>query len=479
MTLRKLSISICVAILAGVAACARPYSPEGGKPDHEPPAVVSISPEPMSVVPGWDEPVVIRFDERISERRVKESVLVSPETGEIQVQKGRSELRVKLKGGWRPGQVYRVVVLPVIQDLFNNQRQHEIEVIFSTGPEIPATVLAGTVTDRITGKPAIGARVEAIRRADGDSVTYVALSDSAGFFALRHIPDGSYDIRAYMDQTRNRKPDFSEAIDVATAMLSPTDTTVLGFSLLPPDTTPARLLRAEARDSVHIQLQLDDFLDPAESLDGVTAELWLLPDSTRVEVARVIHSHVYKLEEEARKAEAAAAAAADTVGVDSTVVAGVEPEIPVEEIAAIEVEGTAEGADESEPLPARELVLISASPLTPKARYRVEVRGITNIAGLAEGGGSVVFEAPAPPPLPPPPADSADADAAPDSVPAAAPPDSVPGVQKDSLPPASLGSAPTVAPDSTPMPPSDPVPPAPTDPAPAPVPQPSGRGRVR
>lgn len=394
-----------------LAGCAKISSPIGGEPDQEPPRVVATNPEPFAVVPGLDQPVVIKFDERISERRVQESVMVSPETGAVRVKKGRSELRVSLEGGWRPGMIYRVVVLPVLQDLFNNPLQHEIELIFSTGPEIPATAVAGLLTDRITGQPATGARVEALSVAD--SVVYVAMSDTAGFFALRHIPAGSYELRAYLDRNQSRKLDYGEPESSAELVIAPTDTAIVSYALLAADTTAARVARAEARDSMQIRITLDDHLDPLVALDGVQVELRQLPDSTLVPgVAQVLHLHEFeRLQAEQRAAEdsaaAAAAAAADSVaGADSAVVAAdsttlVASDVTVRsgaeampEVEAVpEVEAT---PDTVTPLPARELVVIPAAPLVPKARYLVTLTGVRNINGVEGGGGTAPFEVPAP-----------------------------------------------------------------------------------
>lgn len=433
-------------LVAGLAAalllagCAKVTAPIGGEVDREPPRVVATDPEPFAVVPELDRPVVIKFDERISERRIGEAVLVSPETGAVRVKKGRSELRVSLEGGWRPGQIYRVVILPVLQDLFNNPLKHEIELIFSTGPEIPATVVAGVLTDRLTGQPATAARVEAMNEAD--SVSYVALSDTAGFFALRHIPAGNYDLRAYLDRNQSRKLDYGEPMARTELRLGAADTTISSYALLAADTTPARVVRAEARDSMQVRIALDDHLDPEESLDGVRVELRELPDSIVVPGAPlVVKLHEFERQrakekaaaDSARAAEAAAAvdstAAADSSATASLKVAAGSKVTAVARDSARLVASTkapsprpdtaagdtgaagvaAAAADTVAPLPTRELVVIPAAPLTPKARYLITISGVRNINGVDGGGGSVTF-----------------------TVAAAAPPDSTAGVPADS-----------------------------------------------
>lgn len=506
----SLTLGIGSALLLG--GCAKISSPVGGEIDREPPRVLATFPEPLAVVEGLDRPVVIKFDERISEKQVRDAVLVSPETGAVRVKKGRSELRVSVEGGWRPGQIYRVVVLPVLQDLFNNPLKEEIELIFSTGPEIPATAVAGLLTDRLTAKPVTGARVEAISKAD--SVVYVALSDTAGFFALRHIPAGGYDLRAYLDRNRNRKSDYGEPIATTELALGAADTIISSYALLPADTTPARVVRAEARDSMQVRITLDDYLDPEVALDGVQVELRELPDSIVVPgVVRVAHVHEFERERAAQRAAAdsVAQAAADSVtaadlaeavadsaqavadsaasvdsavsAVDSAVAvaadrraaldsarvvamakerAAAPKEAPAraeKAVAGSEVETGSEAAmDTVTPLPTRELVVVPAAPLVPKVRYLITISGIRNINGVEEGGGSAPFElAPSAPP------DSTGAgpmdstatvppdsagSASPDSV-RAIPPDSVGGFRPDPTATVPPDSAATVPRDST------------------------------
>src|SRR5690606_8505769 len=149
----------------------------GGEPDRVPPRIISVTPEPFSVVPGYADPVVIRFDERISERDIGQAGSVSPETGEVRVSKGRSELRSSVKGGWRPNQIDRIVLNPVLRVLFGNQTEAAVVLVLSAGPHILNSALAGLVLDRVTDIPGADARVEETRPLD--SATYVAFTDMA------------------------------------------------------------------------------------------------------------------------------------------------------------------------------------------------------------------------------------------------------------------------------------------------------------
>lgn len=413
--------------LLGVAAalgCAQPGSPPGGEIDRSPPRVVEVTPAAFDTLTDLDEPVVIRFNERVSERiegvaRWEDAVLVSPVTSPVQVDAGRRDLKVSLVRGWEANQVYRVVVLPVFRDLFGNIRVEPVELVFSTGAPIPDAALAGFVRDRITGQPAVGARVEALRRID--SMTYVAKTDTGGFFSLRYVPAGAYDVRAWQDQNRDRIVDFFEVQDSLDVAFGVRDTAVVELALLPRDSTAARLIRAEPIDSGTVRLAFDDYFAPGP-VEG-QASVYALADSTRVGSGRLLHgSRLDSLtdarEEAARQAaerEAADREAAERQAAGDTAAAPTDEGVQAEESEAAEGRRP---ASVREPLPSRELILLVPGLLRPDSAYYVVVEGVTNIQGLPGGGGSVPFVAP---PAPEPPPDSVPADSV-----APAPPDTVP-----------------------------------------------------
>jgi hypothetical protein len=356
-----------VALLAAVltSACARAYPPPGGERDVMPPRLVTTTPEPLSTVPASTDPVVFRFDERLSERGFSEAlVIVSPLDGALRVERGRSEVRVRIDGGWRENRVYRLVLLPGLRDLFGNTRDEPIELVFSTGPPVPNTAIAGMVLDRITGRAAVNPVVEAVRRAD--SVRYMTIADTAGFFALRHLPLGVYDLRAYADANRNRRRDPLEPVDSGrvASLAQDADTVPYIFHVLAPDTTPPNVQRASVIDSLHVRIVVDDHVSDSAAAASA-AQVLAMPDSAVHAISVGAHLEpVFMLMRRAAAAEADTAAAAPAPG-------------PA--------------------LPAREIVYRLSRALTPGHAYVIMVRGLANLAGL-HGGGSAEFEVPAPRP---------------------------------------------------------------------------------
>lgn len=429
-----------------MSACAREATPPGGPPDRLPPIVILSEPDTFSTVEPFRAPVTLRFSERISERpssgTLDQSVVVSPASGEVRVSHGREGLTVRALGGFEAGHIYRVTVLPVIQDMFGNALQEPFELFFSTGPEFTPNVVAGSVIDRLTGEPLRDARVDASVAESG--VVHTAVTDSTGIFALRYLPAGDYVVSAYLDRNRNAQPDFTEPQGTRPAPLNgageAADTTiVLEVALLARDTTSARLARVIVEDSISLGVSLDDYLDPELPLDDVR----VVVTSDSVEAPRslaVLHEHeaeAYRsaladslareqaVRDSVAQAQADSAALAEAAAGDTTAAADpgdapgpaeTEPDPPPAPAAQ---DAPATGEAEERPTAQQAFVVILDGVLVPEVPYEVEISNITNINGVGGGGGTVGFTRPAPPP---PPEDTTQAEAdsvATDTIPAA------------------------------------------------------------
>lgn len=422
--------------------CARPARPPGGPEDRIPPMVVSTWPEPFETVPATREPVKILFSERISERttrgRLEDAVLVSPATGAIEVNLTRTRLEVSVAGGWREGLVYRVRVLPFLRDLFNNAMDAPFELVFSTGGGFYEHVVAGLVTDHLTGEAVEGARVEARENREGEGPVgpvYLSRTDDEGIFALRYLPPGAYTLRVYQDVNRNGVPDFREPQDSSTVYLGflppRQDTLVTRLALLRPDTTAATLVRVEVQDSATLRLVFDDHLMPEYPLSlvqvtlvlegqgerGIRPLLWkrgldslrAYRDSLRaVERARVREDSLRAVADSLRGVAdslqarlAALRAAGDTTAADSLdrlltevrgrvlAVTAAPPGVRTPAAMPPPQRGRP-GGTADRPLPAQEFYAVLDPPLLPNRPYRLRVTGVVNVNGLRGGGGEAV-----------------------------------------------------------------------------------------
>lgn len=431
----RMPLRVLALLGALMAGCAREATPPGGPPDRLPPIVILSEPDTFSTVEPFRSPVTLRFSERISERpsagTLDQSVVVSPASGEVRVSHGREGLTVRALGGFEAGHIYRVTVLPVIQDMFGNALQEPFELFFSTGPEFTPNVVAGSVIDRLTGEPLRDARVDAAVAESG--VVHTAVTDSAGIFALRYLPAGDYVVSAYLDRNRNAQPDFTEPQGTRPAPLNgggeAADTTiVLGVALLARDTTSARVARVIVEDSISLGVSLDDYLDPELPLNDVrvvvTSDSVDAPGSLAIvhqheaEAYRSALADSLAREQAVRDsvAQAEAAAGDTTAAADPEAApepAEAEPDPPA---APAEQDAPAAGeAEQEQPTAQQTFVVILDGVLVPEVPYEVEISNITNINGVEGGGGTVGFTRPAPPPPPEAPADSV----ATDTIPAA------------------------------------------------------------
>jgi hypothetical protein len=424
---RAVSIFLPVIAAGYAGACARQGRPTGGPPDRIPPMVVSTWPDTFATVEPTRDPIVITFSERISERptvgRLDDVVVVSPETGEARVKHTRSGLEISLSGGLRPGLVYRVRVLNTVKDLFNNRMEGPFELVFSTGGAYELNVLAGVVTDRITGEKVDQARVEAREIPESDEEeageeaevpVYLAKTDTAGIFILRYIPSGEYQMTIYQDNNRNREADFRERQGTATAQVGLTeskqDTVITQVALLQPDTIPARLVRVEAEDSALIRLTFDDFLPAPASLSPIRITL-AREEGDSPGIERLLWPHqldsLRAFEDSVRVADSLAIVADSLRGVADSlqaVVAGLEAvgdtvDLPEVRDALERLQARLEPPEEEEPeeeeappppppiLPEPEFFAFLQGPLVPNQTYQVTVTNVRNINGLMGGGG--------------------------------------------------------------------------------------------
>lgn len=390
------------AIVAALAlsGCAQYGAPPGGERDQLPPQVIATEPAPLSVVPDLRGAVVIRFNERLSERGAEQAVIVSPRTGEVRVRRRGSELRIEMEGGWRPGQIYRIEILPELRDLFGNQRGEPAELVFSTGPAIPETALAGIVTERVSGRPPQRAVVEAVRQAD--STVYVTPVATDGFYALLNLPNGEYDLTAYVDGNQDWSAGPTEPRSRAQRISLADDTLSHDLAILPFDTTAARVLSAAMQNGA-VRVQLDDHVD-STGIAGATATLYTVQDTAPLPFRfslRVTPPPAPRAE-----ADIDADTAADAAALDS---------LAAREPAALEPDDERAAAQApTAPLPTREIFAVPTSRPAP-GEYLIAVRGITNINGYPDGSGMVPLTVAAPDTTPAP------AFAPPDSI----PPDSV------------------------------------------------------
>lgn len=265
--------------------CASPGMPPGGPPDVEAPRLVGIAPDSgrVGVSP---RSVVFRFDEVVGETppgatTLADLFVISPQQGTPVVEWEREEVTVRPRRGWRANTVYSVTMLPGLADLRGNVRKEGAATMFATGATIPATTIAGVLFDWAAGSPVNAGLVQAITP---DSTIYLAYSDSAGAFSLRHLPPGSYELKGVVDGNRNRALDPREPWDTVTVALA--DSARVELFAFVHDSIGPRVQEVVVQDSVTLRVRFDVPADARVPLDPGWVRV-LGPDSLPVGIAGV------------------------------------------------------------------------------------------------------------------------------------------------------------------------------------------------
>ena len=427
-------------LLLSAVACARPEIPPGGPEDLMPPIVVETRPDTFAVIEAGEREVHFRFSERISERptagTLNDAVVVSPSTGNLRVRHGRDGITIQMQEGMLPGRLYRITVLPVINDMFGNRLRDPFDLVLSTGDEFVSNVVAGMVEDRVTGAAVPEVRVEARFPRDGDTVTHWNFSSPDGVFSLRYVPAGPFEVRAWQDRNRDGEVGESEPQTGFRAgqLPEPPDTSFSILSLIEPDTTPARLASVTAEDSVTLRFEFDDYLEPdlpgvliggtvivaasgdtatdaavgdtiaavgdtiapvGDTITAVGDTITEAGDTIAVAepgdtlLIRIFQQHEYD-RWLAERADSVAQAAAEAVGAGEAPQAEEPGDSANSPAAPVGLSGLR--------LPLQTLVGVLEEPLVAGVPYEATVSRVLNIAGTGGGGGAalVVLELPVP-----------------------------------------------------------------------------------
>ncbi|MDX2192017.1 MAG: Ig-like domain-containing protein, partial [Gemmatimonadales bacterium] len=280
------------ALLALLIACANIQPPPGGPLDRAVPDLVGTYPDPLAETIAPKRSAEFVFTEviqqgnlgaREGDAELDKLILLSPSPNYPIVEWKRRRIAVRPKEGWQPGRVYRVQLLPGVQDLRNNRLQRGTVLTFMTGAPAPTAAVGGRVLDWTTSKPLPNAMVEAVLQPD--SLVYRVITDSAGRFRLSPAPSGQYLVVAYQDQNGNRRREVREVWD--SVRIASDTALALALYVFPHDTTGPRLTQTAVKDSLTATLTFSQFLDPAQVIDTSAVRLFLLPDTVVVPVRSV------------------------------------------------------------------------------------------------------------------------------------------------------------------------------------------------
>lgn len=190
-------------------SCANQVAPTGGAKDVSSPAVLQSEPADKSVSFQGDK-IVLKFDEYVRLKNVKNEILISPfmkEKPTFKV-KGKS-LEIKFaEEELQPNMTYTINFGNSIVDITEGNVMKNFQYAFSTGDQIDSLTLKGTVRAAKDNKAAEDI-VVALYNAEPDSLVtttpprYIARTDEEGTYQINYIGAGSYRLVALLDQNSN------------------------------------------------------------------------------------------------------------------------------------------------------------------------------------------------------------------------------------------------------------------------------------
>ncbi|MEO8030064.1 MAG: Ig-like domain-containing protein [Gemmatimonadota bacterium] len=285
---------VATLVVLTTSACAKIGAPPGGPEDKVPPQLIATRPDSMAVISGFKGSVELQFNETVSEggtpslgtgtSDLERLIILSPSNNVPEVGWHRSRLSIKPKEGWKANRVYRVQLLPGVQDIRNNKADTSVVITFTTGAPLPTTTLSGRVVDWETRRMAAGTLVEAILQPD--SLPYRALTDTSGKFEIGPIPAGSYLVFAVADQNRNHRRESRELFD--SLRVDSLTFTIPPLWLQPHDSLAPRIQTITPGDSSSAQVQFSGPLDPYAPPPFAGLRLMSLPDSTPIQGAQLL-----------------------------------------------------------------------------------------------------------------------------------------------------------------------------------------------
>ncbi|MBP5547560.1 MAG: Ig-like domain-containing protein [Bacteroidales bacterium] len=282
---RLKTIIIIVAVLLGVASCAKQGMPSGGPKDTQPPKSKNMSPENRSLnfsANGF----YMEFDEYVVLKDAENNILVSPPMKEKPEYRTKGKgIQVKIKDTLQPNTTYQFQFKDAIADFNEGNLLPSVEYVFSTGDYIDSMTVRGKVVDAQSMK-AMKEKVEvwlydeegyrAMIAAISDTAApkivpkYITRSDKDGNFCFNNIKPGKYRVLAIVDGDKNLLPGVTEStafldsaiiavgmrdsVKVDSIQRSMADMHPIDIRIFTPDNTKQRIIGSDFVSSGKVRL---------------------------------------------------------------------------------------------------------------------------------------------------------------------------------------------------------------------------------
>lgn len=192
--------------------CAQVAPLTGGARDTSPPKLLEASPQ-ISSLNFKSNTIVLRFDEYIQLKDIKNQLLISPSLKtDPEISTDGKKLKVLIKiNELLPNTTYRIYFGSSIADMTEGNTILNFQYVFSTGSYIDSLQLTGTVTEAINNHTAADALVGLyyINTSLTDSAIYkirpdyITKTNNDGKYTFTNLPEKKFKLIAFSDKNKN------------------------------------------------------------------------------------------------------------------------------------------------------------------------------------------------------------------------------------------------------------------------------------
>lgn len=209
-----------------LAACAQVREPTGGDPDKTGPGLVESSP-PMGSTGFAGDRIVLRFNERVQLKNMREHLVVSPPLTVAPTIRliGDRSVQIGLEAPLQPNTTYVFDFAKGVVDLTESNAAAALPFVISTGTAIDSAALRVEVFEARTARPSEAVEVLVFAEADTCDPrnclpAYFARTDDHGHALVRYMRPGRYRAFALRDKNGNHRYDLpNESIAVADSVV--------------------------------------------------------------------------------------------------------------------------------------------------------------------------------------------------------------------------------------------------------------------
>lgn len=191
-----------------VLYCGNQKRPPGGPPDVTPPEITDVIPFDQEEAVPLDSEIVIFFSEIVEKGSVEKAVKIVPKTV-LDTDWDGDMLKLRPRQGFDPQTTYDLYLAGEVRDRDNNRATFDIHHVFTTADSLPPGSISGQATHLKQDLEYTKVELYSLELSHLDSIpplpVRLATTGKQGHFTFEFVPEGVYQIRAYIDNNRDWK----------------------------------------------------------------------------------------------------------------------------------------------------------------------------------------------------------------------------------------------------------------------------------